>query len=367
MRSPSAGALVEDSHSARFYRSRSGRNPDGVARVEGLRMSQMEPAFEHQPVMVDEVVALLGPVPPGPVVDATVGGGGHARALLLAHPQLRIIGLDRDADALAAAGARLVGFGDRVSLHHIRFDGLATLLADEGVPAISGALFDLGVSSPQFDRAERGFSYRHDAPLDMRMDRRDSRSAADIVNTADLTELADLFAANGETRFAGRIARAIVAARPIETTGRLADVVRAAIPAATRRTGGHPAKRVFQSLRIAVNLELEVLPIALDAAIRALAPGGRLVVLSYHSGEDRIVKERFVAAETGNCICPPSRLPVRSAGDACVCGSAERRIARRLTRGAGKPSPAEVEQNPRAESARMRALEKLPPPTTDRS
>ena len=359
MRSPSAGT-VEEPHSARFRRAMSGRNPDGTRRVGGLRMSQAD-RFEHRPVMVDHVVDLLGPVPAGPVVDATVGGGGHSRAILRAHPHLRIVGLDRDADALAAATAALSDFvrDGRVSLHHARFDALARILDDAGVDTISGALFDLGVSSPQFDRVERGFSYRGEAPLDMRMDRDDAtaRTAADIVNDASVTELADLFAANGEGRFAGRIAKAIVRQRPIATTTELADVVRDAIPAPARRRGGHPAKRVFQALRIEVNRELEVLPVALDAAIERLAPGGRLVVVSYHSGEDRIVKGRFVVAEGGTCTCPPG-LP-------CACGAADRRTARLLHRGARKPSAAEVEANPRAESARLRALQKLPPISPD--
>ena len=319
-------------------------------------MSQADPAnaFEHRPVMVDEIVDLLGPVPAGTVVDATVGGGGHSRALLSAHPHLRVLGLDRDRDALAAAGQRLADLADRVTLVHARFDGLAAALDANGIEGISGALFDLGVSSPQLDRADRGFSYRTDAPLDMRMDRsEDTRTAADLVNGASVTELADLFKANGEGRFAGRIAQAIARQRPVTTTGQLAEIVRDAIPAATRRTGGHPAKRVFQALRIAVNAELDVLPVALDAAIERLVPGGRLVVLSYHSGEDRIVKDRFLAAEGAGCTCPP-RLP-------CVCGAADRRTFRMVTRGARKPSAAEVAANPRAESARLRTLEKLPP------
>jgi 16S rRNA (cytosine1402-N4)-methyltransferase len=319
-------------------------------------MSQVDRSFEHRPVMVDEVVDLLGPAPAGTVVDATVGGGGHSRAILRAHPHLRIVGLDRDADALAAAATALEPFGDRVSLHHTRFDGLDAVLDGEGIPAISGALFDLGVSSPQFDRVDRGFSYRGDAPLDMRMDQREPRTAADIVNGASVTELAELFAANGESRFAGRIAKAIIRQRPVSTTGELAEIVRDAIPAPARRTGGHPAKRVFQALRIAVNRELEVLPVAIDAAIDRLAPGGRLVVISYHSGEDRIVKDRFLAAEDAGCTCPP-RLP-------CVCGAAERRRVRLLHRGARKPSAAEVAANPRAASARLRSLEKLLPPVT---
>jgi 16S rRNA (cytosine1402-N4)-methyltransferase len=319
-------------------------------------MSQAFEPFEHRPVMVDEIVDLLGPVPAGTVVDATVGGGGHSRAILSAHPHLRIVGLDRDQDALVAAAEALGPFvaEQRATLVHTRFDGLAAALDGLGVDAISGALFDLGVSSPQLDRADRGFSYRADAPLDMRMDRTEAtRTAADLVNGATVSELADLFKANGEARFAGRIASAIARQRPIATTGQLAEVVRDAIPAAARRTGGHPAKRVFQALRIAVNAELDVLPFALDAAIERLAPGGRLVVLSYHSGEDRIVKDRFLAAEGAGCTCPP-RLP-------CVCGAAERRTFRLLHRGARKPSAAEVAANPRAESARLRTLEKLHP------
>jgi 16S rRNA (cytosine1402-N4)-methyltransferase len=318
-------------------------------------MSQADQdGFAHRPVMVDEIVDLLRPVPAGTVVDATLGGAGHTRAILRAHPQLRVLGLDRDADAIDAATAALRADGllERATLRHARFDALAGVLDELGLSEISGGLFDLGVSSPQLDRGDRGFSYRHDAPLDMRMDRRDARTAADLVNELPLTALAELFAANGEGRFAGRIARAVVAHRPLSTTGQLADVVRDAIPAAARRTGGHPAKRVFQALRIAVNAELDVLPIALDAAIARLAPGGRLAVLSYHSGEDRIVKERFLAAEGAGCTCPP-RLP-------CVCGAAERRTVRLLHRGARKPSAAEVAANPRAESARLRSLEKLP-------
>jgi 16S rRNA (cytosine1402-N4)-methyltransferase len=352
MRSPSAGT-VEEPHSAHFCRADSGRNPDGNRRVGGLRMSQADQPFEHRPVMVEEVVALLGPVPAGVVVDATVGGGGHSRAILLAHRQLEIVGLDQDADALAAAGATLAPFGDRVSLHLARFDELAPVLDRAGIPAASGVLFDLGVSSHQLDRADRGFSSRGDAPLDMRMDRRQSATAADLVNGAAVTELADLFSANGESRFAGRIARAIVRSRPVTTTTQLAEIVREAIPAPARRTGGHPAKRVFQALRIAVNRELEVLPVALEAALERLVPGGRVCVLSYHSGEDRIVKQTFLAATDTGCTCPP-RMP-------CVCGAAARQSFQLLNRGARKPSAQEVALNPRAESARLRAIEKLAP------
>ncbi|HET9442769.1 MAG TPA: 16S rRNA (cytosine(1402)-N(4))-methyltransferase RsmH, partial [Acidimicrobiales bacterium] len=245
------------------------------------------PPFDHVPVMVDQIVPLLAPVPPGVLLDATVGGGGHAAAALGAHPHLRLVGLDQDDQALAAAGAVLAPFGDRAVLRRARFDRLDAVLDDLGVASLSAVLFDLGVSSPQFDRPERGFSYRADAPLDMRMDRDRSRTAADVVNTYDERALARLFAASGEARFARRIAAAVVRSRPVTTTGQLADIVRDAIPAPARRTGGHPAKRVFQALRLEVNAELEVLPVALDAALDRLAPGGRLLVLAYHSGEDR--------------------------------------------------------------------------------
>ena len=303
--------------------------------------------FEHRPVMLDEVVELFAPVPPGVVVDATLGGGGHSRAILDSRPDLRLVGIDQDTDALAAAAKTLnVDHSERVTLHHARFDALARLVDGP----VSGVLFDLGVSSPQFDRPERGFSYRADAPLDMRMNQAaDTPTAADILNTYGEAELARLFAESGEHRFARRIARSVIAARPMRTTDDLVEAVRGAIPHAVQRTGGHPAKRVFQALRIEVNRELDILGPALDDAIDALKPGGRCVVLSYHSGEDRIVKDRFVNASTGGCTCPP-RLP-------CICGA--RPTVRLLTRGARKPSAIEVAANSRAESARLRAVEKL--------
>ena len=309
----------------------------------------MSQVFSHEPVMLDNVVELFRPVPAGVIVDATLGGGGHARAVLQAHPQSLLVGIDRDAAAIEAAGAALAGFGDRVTLRQASFGALAEVLDDLGIDAVSGVLFDLGVSSAQLDQAERGFSYRAEAPLDMRMDARDGLSAADVVNTYPVEDLARLFRANGETRFARRIAGAVVAARPLWTTTELAEIVRSAIPAATRRTGGHPARRVFQALRIEVNRELEILPHAIDTAVDRLVSGGRIVVLAYHSGEDRIVKARLVSAATGDCTCPPG-LP-------CVCG-AEPRI-RLLNRGARKPSADEVARNRRAESARLRAAEKL--------
>jgi 16S rRNA (cytosine1402-N4)-methyltransferase len=307
--------------------------------------------FEHRPVMADEIVDLFGPVPPGTVVDATLGGASHARALLDAHAHLRVAGLDQDPDAVAVATERLAPYGDRATVTHARFDRMVDALHDLGIEAVSGVLFDLGVSSPQLDRAERGFSHRFDAPLDMRMDTTTGPTAADVINGYDEAELVRVLRDLGDERFAGRIARAIVARRPVTTTGELAEIVRDAIPAPARRTGGHPAKRSFQAVRIEVNAELDILPAALDQAIELLVPGGRCVVLAYHSGEDRIVKERFRTASTGGCTCPPG-LP-------CVCGATP--LVRLLKRGAWKPSAAEITSNPRAESARLRAVEKLAP------
>jgi 16S rRNA (cytosine1402-N4)-methyltransferase len=308
--------------------------------------------FEHQPVMVDEIVELFRSVPSGTVVDATVGGGGHASAILDAVSHVSLLGLDRDADAVAAASETLARFGDRVTLRQVRFDALTETMNELALDTITGALFDLGVSSPQFDRAERGFSYRLDAPLDMRMDQRQPRGAADIVNEADVPELVRILREHGDERYAPRIARAIVAARPILTTTELADVVRDAIPAPARRRGGHPAKRTFQALRIEVNDELAVLPDALGQAIDALAPGGRCAVLSYHSGEDRIVKAHFRAAATGGCTCPPE-LP-------CHCGAT--RLVRELRPLKRRPKPDEIAANRRSESAMLRSVEKLAAP-----
>ena len=351
MRSPSTGRL-EDPSSASFQPSRRGTPPARRVPVEGLRMNQ---AFSHEPVMAAEVVDLLAAVPPGLVLDATLGGAGHARLLLDAAPGITLLGIDRDPTAVAAASHALAGYGDRATVRRSRFDDLADVVRSvqeaQGIPlaerGLVGALFDLGVSSPQLDTADRGFSYRRDAPLDMRMDPTVGQTAADIVNGCDEDTLVQLFVDNGETRFARRIARAIIAARPIVTTGELADVVRAAIPAATRRTGGHPARRVFQAIRIAVNEELDQLQTGLDAVLDLLRPGGRCVVISYHSGEDRLVKTTFTRAATDDCHCPPA-LP-------CVCGADPRFTL--VTRGSRKPGAAEVERNHRAEAARLRALE----------
>jgi 16S rRNA (cytosine1402-N4)-methyltransferase len=306
--------------------------------------------FTHAPVMRDEITAVFASVPPGTVVDATLGGGGHSAALLESRDDIDVLGIDQDADALAAAEDRLAAYGDRVRTSHCRFDHLDEALAEHGIDEISGALFDLGVSSPQLDRGERGFSYRHEGPLDMRMDAGQAWSAADVVNGYAEADLARIIRRYGDERFASRIARAICAARPIQTTTELAAVVTAAIPAPARRTGGHPAKRTFQAIRIEVNDELGVLPDALDRAVEATRPGGRIAVLAYHSGEDRIVKERFAHA-AGACECPDD-LP-------CVCGAIQTvRLVRRVPKRAGS---VEQSENRRAASARLRVVERITP------
>jgi 16S rRNA (cytosine1402-N4)-methyltransferase len=305
---------------------------------------------EHEPVMVGEVVALFAPVPAGLVVDATAGRGGHAAALLTQHAHLRVLCLDRDPEAVRATAQRLSSFGERAVVRHARFDRFfdEVDLVGEGAGDLSGVFFDLGVSSPQLDNPMRGFSYRHDGPLDMRMDPTGGPTAAEVVNEWDEETLARLFAANGEGRFARRIAHSLTKARPVSSTVELAEIIRAAIPAAARRHGGHPARRVFQALRIAVNEELEVLMQTLPEAIAALAPGGRCVTLAYHSGEDRLIKSAFAEAASGGCNCPPG-LP-------CTCGASP--LGRLVFRGARRPTPAEVATNRRAESARLRAFER---------
>jgi 16S rRNA (cytosine1402-N4)-methyltransferase len=301
----------------------------------------MVQSFEHIPVLRDEVVSLFAPVPSGVLVDATVGGGGHSEALLAAYDGLRIIGLDRDAIALEAAGRRLARFGDRVTLVHAPFSALA----DTVDAPLSGVLFDLGVSSPQLDVRERGFSFRTDATLDMRMDQSTGATAGQLVNELPESALAALFRENGEGRLSGRIAHAVVAARPLTSTVQLAEVVAAAVPAAVRRKG-NPATRVFQALRIAVNDELGELASALPVALELLVVGGRCAVISYHSGEDRLTKTIFAEAATGGCVCPPS-LP-------CVCGAVVRHEL--IFRGARRPSAAELSHNRRASSARLRVI-----------
>lgn len=302
--------------------------------------------FSHVPVMLDAIVDVFSVVPSGVILDATVGGGGHSRALLESRTDIRVLAIDRDAEALSAARRNLSPFGDRVMFHKGRFDLLDVAMDEHGVDVLCGALFDLGVSSHQFDVANRGFSYRFDAPLDMRMDQDQELTASSLVNTSSEAELTAILRDYADERFAVRIARAVVRARPVVSTMQLAHVIASAIPAPARRIGGHPAKRTFQALRIAVNDELSVLPRAIDRAVDRVQSGGRIAVLSYHSGEDRIVKERFVHFSTGGCTCPP-RLP-------CGCGA---RATIRLVRAAARPSDEEQRTNPRSTSARFRVAE----------
>ena len=313
----------------------------------------MEAAFSHLPVMVREVVELLLPVPDGLIVDCTVGGGGHAAALLEARSDIRLLGIDRDADAVAAARLRLAPFGGRVQVVEGGFEQLAELVGryGRGEP-VMGILMDLGVSSPQLDRPERGFSYRFDAPLDMRMDARQALTAADVVNGYDLEELVDVIAGNGEERYARRIAQGIVNARPLASTRELVDVIRASIPGPARRRRGHPARRTFQAIRMEVNRELPNLADGLDDSVHVIGPRGRVLVLAYHSLEDRLVKESFNrwAGNVPDRTAPP-KLPVPP--------SRPRSLVRILTNRPLRPSAAEVAANPRAESARLRAVERL--------
>jgi 16S rRNA (cytosine1402-N4)-methyltransferase len=310
-----------------------------------------DPDFRHLPVLLGRVVDLFAPVPPGWIVDCTLGGAGHTTALLESRPDISVLGLDRDERAVAVATERLARFGDRAVVRHVRFDQLDEVVRDvvdrprEGV---SGVLFDLGVSSPQLDEGDRGFSYRNDGPLDMRMDRSRGRTAADIVNNTAAAKLAQTLRMYGDERYANRIAHAIVAARPLRTTGELARVVADAVPAPARRAG-HPARRTFQAIRIAVNDEIEILADSIDQAIDLLTPGGRVVAMSYHSGEDRIVKDRFRQAVTGGCECPPG-LP-------CACGAVSK--ARFVKRGAEKASAEEIAENSRSESVRLRVVEAI--------
>ena len=307
----------------------------------------------HVPVMLGRVLALLEPALSGPgavVVDATLGLGGHAEALLAGHPRLTLVGLDRDPNALARSRVRLSGYGDRLHLVHAVYDELPAVLGRLGLPRVQGVLFDLGVSSMQLDEVDRGFAYSREAPLDMRMDPSRGPTAAEVVNRYPAADLIRVLRDYGEERFAARIARAIVRERsrsPLTSSTRLAELVREAVPAATRRVGGHPAKRTFQALRIEVNGEMDALRAALPAAVDALDVGGRIVVLSYHSLEDRIVKRTL--AERSHGSTPPD-MPVELPGTGPTL--------RLLTRGE-TPSVEEVATNPRAASARLRAAERL--------
>lgn len=316
-------------------------------------MTDPAPAPAHVPVLLERCIALLAPAlttAEAVVVDCTLGMGGHAQALLGATPA-RLVGLDRDPEALRRSAARLTSYAERITLVHAVYDELPRVLADLGLRRVQGVLFDLGVSSLQLDETARGFAYAQDAPLDMRMDPTTGRTAADVVNTYDGRSLARVLREYGDERFAGRIADAIVRERgraPFTGTARLAELVRTAIPAATRRTGGHPAKRTFQALRIEVNDELGVLRRAIPAALDALAVGGRIVVLSYQSLEDKVVKAELVARSTSSV---PVDLPFVPEGT-----SPELRL---LVRGSEKAPDAEVTTNPRAASVRLRAAERL--------
>ncbi len=313
-----------------------------------------EPASaRHVPVLVGRVVELLTPAlrePDAVVVDATLGMAGHAEALLSANPAARLVGIDRDTEALALAAVRLAAFEGRVTLVHAVYDQLPEVLSRLGLDSVNAVLFDLGVSSLQLDEVSRGFSYAHDAPLDMRMDPTQGDTAADVLNRYSAVELTRVLREYGEERFAPRIAEAIVRERagaPFSTTARLAELVRDAIPAPARRTGGNPAKRTFQALRIEVNGELAALARAVPAAISAIGVGGRVAALSYHSLEDRIVKRTFAAQSTSTT---PAGLPVELPDHAPQL--------RLLTRGE-QPDAAEVAANPRAASARLRAVERI--------
>jgi 16S rRNA (cytosine1402-N4)-methyltransferase len=309
---------------------------------------------EHVPVLLERILELFAPAlggRPAVLVDATVGLGGHSAALLEAYPQLRLIALDRDPEALRRSAERLARHGDRVHFEHAVYDRLPEVLTGLGLSWVDGVLFDLGVSSMQLDLTDRGFSYARDAPLDMRMDPTAGLTAAEVLNTYSTAELVRILRDYGEERFAPKIAKAIVAARqaePFERSERLVKLIYDTVPAATRRTGGHPAKRTFQALRIEVNGELEVLRRAVPAALGALSPGGRIVVESYQSLEDRIVKRIF--AEWAGSRTPPG-LPVELPGHGPRLNL--------LTRGAEQAGQAEIERNPRAASVRLRAAERV--------
>ncbi|CEA07826.1 Ribosomal RNA small subunit methyltransferase H [Arthrobacter saudimassiliensis] len=323
-------------------------------------MSEERPASErHVPVLRDRCVNLLAPALEAAaaatgravVVDATLGMGGHSEAMLERFPNLHLIGLDRDTQALRLAGERLAPWNDRIDLVHAVYDEIADVVTDLGFDSIDGVLFDLGVSSLQLDERGRGFAYSYDAPLDMRMDTSRGATAADVVNTYDEAELASVIRRWGEEKFARRIAAAIVAARdeePFSTTGRLVEVIRTAVPAAAARTGGHPAKRTFQALRIEVNEELDVLERAIPAALSVLGVGGRAVVMSYHSLEDKIVKSVFAAESSSSA---PKGFPVEL--------EEHKPRFRRLTKGTETPTAEEIAENPRAASARLRAVERI--------
>jgi len=312
----------------------------------------------HVPVLLDRVVALLAPAlehEGAVMVDATLGLGGHSEAVLTRSPRTRVIGIDRDPAALELAGRRLEPFGDRFTGVHAVYDELPEVLDELGLDHVDAVLFDLGVSSMQLDVRERGFAYAEDAPLDMRMDKTTGRTAADVLNTYSAADLTRVLREYGEEKFARKIAAAIVREREVEPftdSARLVELLYAEIPAPARRTGGHPAKRTFQALRMEVNDELAVLRRALPAAIDSIGTGGRVVVESYHSLEDRLVKQAFTAATRSEV---PEDLPFIPEGSEPAF--------RLVTRGSEKASPAEIAENPRAASVRLRAIERVAPTT----
>ena len=311
----------------------------------------MEKDYGHKPVLLEECLQALDIKPAGTYLDGTLGRAGHALELLRRLPAGRFVGIDRDLAAIEAARERLAAYAGRVTLLHGNFRDLGDLLREAGISCLDGMLFDLGVSSPQLDEPRRGFSYMHDAPLDMRMDETEALDAFQVVNTWSGDELRRILYVYGEERYAPRIAQTIVRRRqesPIRTTGELAEVIRSAMPAAALREKQHPAKRSFQAIRIAVNGELEALPPMLEAAVENLAPGGRLAVITFHSLEDRIVKQAMRTLATG-CTCPPE-FPV------CVCGKKPK--LRLVTRKPIVSGREELEGNPRARSAKLRVAER---------
>jgi 16S rRNA (cytosine1402-N4)-methyltransferase len=309
---------------------------------------------EHVPVLLERVLALFEPalsLPDAILVDCTLGLGGHADALLGAHPSLILVGLDRDPTALERSRSRLAPYGDRVHLVHAVYDELPSVLSDLGISKVAGVLMDLGVSSMQLDVASRGFAYSQDAPLDMRMDPTAELTAAEVLNTYPPGELVRILREYGEERFAKRIVERVVRERarsPFTSSGRLVELLYEAVPAASRRTGGHPAKRTFQALRIEVNGELASLRAALPAALAALRVGGRIVVESYQSLEDRLVKQAIAALAKSRT---PEGVPVELPGHGPQL--------RLLTRGAEQADEQEIENNPRAASVRLRAAERI--------
>ena len=304
--------------------------------------------FKHIPIMLDEVIEGLDIKPDGIYVDGTLGGGGHsyeiAKRLVSGG---RLIGIDQDEAAIKAAGARLSGFGDRVTVVRSNYAQMVSVLQSLGIEQVDGILLDLGVSSHQLDNAERGFSYMEDAPLDMRMDRRQEKTARDIVNYYSQAELTRIIRDYGEDKFAAKIAAKIIGFRenkPVETTGELAEIIKSAIPVKYRLTGGHPAKRTFQAIRIELNRELGVLEESIEGMLDILSDGGRMAVITFHSLEDRIVKSAFKKAESP-CTCPPD-FPI------CVCGKKSKGFV--TSRKPLIPSDEETERNPRAKSSKLR-------------